>query len=95
MERSYGLDSWVCLNSSRSQKSELGGVIHAIIARLFHCIETLDKKATPLDTKIFHSNGPNYDPSNTSVLVDGPFCTDRFDTVPALSTYSFYNVYWY
>ena len=48
-------------------------------------IETLDKKATPLDTKFFHSNGPNYDPSNTSVLVDGPFCTDRFDTVPALS----------
>ena len=63
--------------------------------RLFHCIETLDKKATPQDTKFFHSNGPNYDPSNTSVLVDGPFCTDRFDTVPALSTYSFYNVYWY
>ena len=58
-------------------------------ARLFHSIETLDKKATPLDTKNFHSNGPNYDPSNTSVLVDGPFCTDRFDTVPALSMYSF------
>ena len=63
--------------------------------RLFHSIETLDKKATPLDTKFFHSNGPNYDPSNTSVLVDGPFCTDRFDTVPALSMYSFYDVYWY
>ena len=65
------------------------------VARLFHCIETLDKKATPFDTKIFHSNGPNYDPSNTSVLVDEPFCTDRFDTVPALSMYSFYNVYRY
>ena len=63
--------------------------------RLFHYIETLDKKATPLDTKFFHSNGPNYDPSNTSVLVDGNFCTDRFDTVPALSMSSFYNVYWY
>ena len=66
-----------------------------VTSRLFHCIETLDKKATPLDTKFFHSNGPNYDPSNTSVLVDGPFCTDRFDTVPALSMYRFYNVYWY
>ena len=65
------------------------------MARLFHCIETLDKKATPLDTKFFHSNGPNYYPSNTSVLVDGPFCTDRFDTVPVLSMYSFYNVYSY
>ena len=64
----------------------------SIRSRLFHYIETLDKKATPLDTKFFHSNGPNYDPSNTSVLVDGPFCTDRFDTVPALSMY---NVYWY
>ena len=65
------------------------------VARLFHSIETLDKKATPLDTKFFHSNGPNYDPSNKSVLVDGPFCTDRFDTVPALSIFSFYDVYWY
>ena len=30
-----------------------------------------------------------------ATLVDGPFCTDRFDAVPALSMYSFYNVYWY
>ena len=27
-------------------------------------VHSLDKKATPLDTKIFHSNGLNYDPSS-------------------------------
>ena len=47
------------------------------------------RKATPLDTKFFHSNGVNQNLC-CSCGSDGPFYTERFDTVPALSMDSFY-----
>ena len=48
-------------NAVQFAVDRLGVEALLINARLFHCIETLDKMATPLDTKIVHSNGPNYD----------------------------------
>lgn len=75
----------IAFDVSYSHLAEFNEKKMSSTSRSFHAL----KRWRKIDTKFFHSKKPNY---NLSVLVNGLFYIKRFDTVPELSMFSFYNV---